>query len=456
MPLSPKVTVYVVSHNYGGYVEKAIESVFDQTFDDWELLLIDDGSTDHTSNVMKCYENHPKVRFFRTEGIGLTAVCNFALSKAKGEYLIRLDGDDFFDVNILLVQANHMEKDSSLALVFPDYYLIDENAEIFAHERRRQLYSEDHIMDAPPNGACTMFRTASLREVGGYREDLGAQDGFDIWMKLKDKYKCANINLPLFFYRRHGKNLTEEPMRIVNARRTLKKEQANKLLQNERPVLAVIPCRKHFDFVEDVWNLKLDGITLLEKDIHTCLESDLIEKVIITCDNLEAKDLVHSFNNPKVVFHHRGTKSTQRSANLALTMADILKKYDPQHKGISIIRYTQTPFISKDTLEEAISSLLISDADSACTIEEVSDTIYMRSAHGLIRVNGESTKMIGKETLFRDTSTCLAVQNSNIKSGSLRGTRMTGFSISAAEGFFINSEFTLETARNISKKPLAP
>jgi hypothetical protein len=49
----------------------------------------------------------------------------------------------------------------------------------------------------------------------------------------------------------------------------------------------------------------------------------------------------------------------------------------------------------------------------------------------------------------------MAVQNSNIKSGSLRGTRMTGFSISAAEGFFINSEFTLETARNISKKPLA-
>ena len=72
MSLGPRITVYLVSHNYGRYLETAIESVLNQTINDWELLLIDDGSSDHTPTVMKRYENLPNIKIFRTEGIGLT------------------------------------------------------------------------------------------------------------------------------------------------------------------------------------------------------------------------------------------------------------------------------------------------------------------------------------------------------------------------------------------------
>ena len=94
-----KVSVYIASYNYGRFLEQAIESVLRQHFSDWELLIIDDGSTDETSKIMQLYANHPKVKLFKLENIGLPAVANFALNKARGEYLIRLDGDDIFDEN---------------------------------------------------------------------------------------------------------------------------------------------------------------------------------------------------------------------------------------------------------------------------------------------------------------------------------------------------------------------
>ncbi|HIC05038.1 MAG TPA: glycosyltransferase family 2 protein, partial [Nitrospirales bacterium] len=143
----PLITVYIASRNYGHFLGDAIESVLQQTIDNWELLLIDDGSIDDTSRVIDLYREHPKVRVHRTEGIGLPAVNNLALREAKGEYIIRLDGDDMFDLHILQILASHLDRDSELALVFPDYYLVDESGEIFAHERRQKLYSNDHLMD---------------------------------------------------------------------------------------------------------------------------------------------------------------------------------------------------------------------------------------------------------------------------------------------------------------------
>jgi len=157
---APRITVYVPSRNYGRFLSDAIESVLRQTVDDWELMVIDDGSTDDTSEVMQLYRGHPKISLHRTEGIGLTSVCNFALKRAQGRYVIRLDGDDVFDENILLVLGNHLDRDKSLALVFPDYYLVDPFGKVFAQERRERLYSSNHMLDLPPNGACTLVRSA--------------------------------------------------------------------------------------------------------------------------------------------------------------------------------------------------------------------------------------------------------------------------------------------------------
>lgn len=445
--MRPRISVYIASRNYGRFLGEAIESVLRQTVEDWELLLIDDGSTDETDDVINLYRNQPRIRAYRTAGIGLPAVSNLALREARGDYLIRLDGDDVFDENILLVLATHLDRDPDLALVFPDYYLVDDRGEIFAHERRRKLYAKDHLMDMPPNGACTMVRRRVLQEVGGYREDLGAQDGLDLWMRLKDNYKSTNVNLPLFFYRRHGANLTEQPLKIVNARRELKKSATLAKLESLRPVIAVIPCRRYYDFVPDLWNQRIGNSTLLERDIEACLGSSLIDNIVVTCDNVAAAHTVRQFDNDRVTFLPRNERSTLRSSNIVETLQHVVKNVDPSCAGVTILRYVQTPFITTGTVEEAITSLAVSDADSACAVEELRSSIYRRTSYGLMPVNDDGRSLVGNEALFRDASTCVALRNKNLTKGSLTGSSMAGFVVSAAESFFIASAHELEVAR---------
>ena len=187
MSIKPKYSVYIVSHNYGHYVEQAIQSVFEQTETNWELLLIDDGSSDNTSQIFQKYEKNPRIRTFNTNGIGLNAVCNFALNEAFGDYIIRLDGDDYFDENILLVLGNYMSQDSSIGIVYSDHFLVDKDGKKFSYEFTQKINKNENSIE-PPNGACCLIDVAKLKKIGGYNTNLNAQDGLDLWLKMKDHH----------------------------------------------------------------------------------------------------------------------------------------------------------------------------------------------------------------------------------------------------------------------------
>ena len=444
---NPRITVYLPSHNYGRFLGEAIESVLRQTVDDWELIVIDDGSTDETKQVMNIYNGHPQISLHRKEGIGLTAICNFALAQARGKYVIRLDGDDVFDENILLILGNLLDRDPNLALAFPDYYLVDQFGEVFLQERRQRHYSNNHTFDMPPNGACTLVRKTVLQEIGGYREDLGAQDGFDLWSKVISRFNCTNVNLPLFYYRRHGTNLTTDSQRIVNARRQIKKDAVGGRLTELRPVIAVIPCRRNFDFTTDVWKEKVGEKSLLERDIEVCQSSDMFDHIVVTSDNPATADTVKRFTDPRLRFVLRDSQGTIRSASLVPTLEKIARELDPELKGMTVLRYIQSPFVTVDTLEEAIATLATSEADSANGVEEVGGQVFRRTRHGIEMLNRVGELRSDFDVIYRDVQTGVAVRNRNLPTGSLMGRSTVSFIVSAAECFFIDSEHKLQLAR---------
>ncbi len=442
-----KITVYIPSHNYGKYLEEAIESVLRQSEKDWELLLIDDGSTDNTPEIMAFYQSDPRIRLFHTNGIGLQGVANLALIEARGRYIMRLDGDDYLDENALLVLGKNLDYHPEATLVFPDYYLVDEKGIIISLERRERLYENNHMIDLPANGACSLVRTDLLRDVGGYRTDVDAQDGLDLWLKMCRNHRCMNINLPLFYYRRHGNNLTEKTYRIYDARRYIKRHSIKSELEGYRPIIAVIPCRRNYDFQLDLWNYRLNGATLLDRAIKMSIASDLFDEIVVASDNKDVTETMDRYDDQRLSFFQRLPEETIRSRSIAKTLDRIADKIDPQRKGVSALNYIQAPFKSTFGLEEAVFTLILNSADTSIAVNEVEQTVYLRTATGMRAVNPPSNLNSDFNTVYIETNATLATLNRILKRGMLIGPSVVNYVLPDSESFFIRSERDIRIAK---------
>lgn len=448
----PLISVYIVSHNYGRYLSEAIESVLRQTVQNWELLIYDDNSSDNTAEIMQLYKGDHRIRLFKTEGIGLPSVCNLALKDAAGDFIIRLDGDDIFEENILLILGNYLNNNPECAMVFPDYYLIDEVGDIFAHETRTKVYEKDHVLDVPANGACCMLNKKLIKHLGGYREDLGAQDGFDLWRKIIKKHKVANVNLPLFYYRRHQKNLTNKHHHILSAKRRIMKDSIDESLHHIQPIIAIIPCRRNYDFCRNLWKRKINGQSLLEISIEKCLKSDLFTHVVVASDTDEVVETMDRYADNRLSFYRRASERTINSISIAATLEKIVRCFADKYNGISVLSYIQAPFVKYETLEEAIYTLVMNEADSAFGVEEIKQPIFKKDAFGLTEINPRKGHFTENETLYRESRTSLATRNQNLKVGSLNGPLVVNFVVSKDESFFIDSEQSLKIAQIIKKQ----
>lgn len=442
-----RYTVFIPSYNYGRYLNDAIISVLRQSVDTWELLLIDDASTDTTSEVLKMYEGHPQIKLFRTDNIGTAAMCNLALQNLRGEYIVRLDGDDIFDEHFLLVLGHAMDSDHDLALVFPDYYLVNPFGEIHSHMQRKKLHVNDIDIDIPPNSACTMIRTAVLKEVGGYNQESNGNEDFDLLKKIVENFKTSNIGLPLFYYRQHDDNTSTQSQRIFNTSIPVTQPEIKSRVKGHRPITVVIPCRRNFDFIVDLWNEKIGGKTLLERQIETCLSSDLFDQIIVASDNLLTENIIRQYQDPRLGFDKREPQSTIRTTSIVQTLEAISKTYDPEFKGITVVRYLQSPFVSVDSIEAAILALIVNNADSAIAVEEIPSQVFRRTRYGVEPVNYNGDFRSEFDSVYRDMVSCIVTHNRNFLSGSLTGNTSVSYVLPPSECMNIDSDQKLQIAR---------
>ena len=94
------------NYNYGSFIEESVNSVLKQSYKDWELLIIDDGSTDNSLDVLKKFNNHKQIKIIKQKNKGLNVTNNIAIRLSISEYITRLDPDDFLDENYLLVVSD--------------------------------------------------------------------------------------------------------------------------------------------------------------------------------------------------------------------------------------------------------------------------------------------------------------------------------------------------------------
>lgn len=209
------VTVIITAYNYEKYVERAIRSCLDQSLpaDKFEIIVVNDASQDRTKEILSNYETECRI-FNLEKNVGLSAARNFAIKKAKGQFVVFLDADDYLQRDLLFVQNLYLSENNDLDAVSVNYYLVDERGKHIEHINAEKK----------PIACGIMFRKDLLHNVGLYDESFRAREEEDLRIRFLKKYSIYNIILPLYRYRMHEANLTKNKKQMDLYRKKLSKK----------------------------------------------------------------------------------------------------------------------------------------------------------------------------------------------------------------------------------------
>jgi hypothetical protein len=227
MPDSPRVSVVMPVHNGGPYLEAAVDSILGQSFADLEFVIVDDGSTDSTGDVLRRYQTvDRRVRVVHQEKAGLVASLNRGCGLARAAYLARMDADDIAFPDRLARQVEFLDRHPNVAVVGSAVMRIDASG----REIKRNVCPTSHaeIVEALREYTCfthpsVTLRAAALADVGGYRWAYGPAEDYDLWLRLSERYKLANLPDPLLYYRVYPgqisvRQLDQQILSVVGAR----------------------------------------------------------------------------------------------------------------------------------------------------------------------------------------------------------------------------------------------
>lgn len=208
----PKVTVLMSVFNDEKYLMKSIDSILKQTYKDFEFLIVNDGSTDRTTEILKKYRD-PRIRIIDNgKNIGLTKSLNKGLEASRGRYIARQDADDISDPYRIEKQVNALEENRLLGLVSSFFKIIDEKGRTL---RTVKVPTEEEdilksILNYNPfcHGSA-MFRKEPIERFGGYREFFKYAQDYDLWLRISERYEVRNMGEVLYEWRKSKESISD-------------------------------------------------------------------------------------------------------------------------------------------------------------------------------------------------------------------------------------------------------
>lgn len=207
----PLVSVVIPVYNQARFLFDALNSVLAQTFRDFEVIVVDDGSTDEIDWVKRRFHDL-RIVWLRQENLGLAAARNLGLKYAQGDFLAFLDADDLFLPQKLEWQVCYLQNHDDLDLVANGYEFVDAELNVLKtedHWREQRLSVEDVLWGGVAPVHAVLLRTAAARSIGGFDSDLRACEDLDFWMRfVLSEYRVAYLPGVVCQYRMHGENMT--------------------------------------------------------------------------------------------------------------------------------------------------------------------------------------------------------------------------------------------------------
>jgi glycosyltransferase involved in cell wall biosynthesis len=194
-----KVTVIVAVHNGEFHIGRAVRSLLEQTMprNDFEILVVNDGSTDNTARVLESFGSWIRVINLEKQ-IGLPAACNVGIRNAHSRFVVRVDADDYVHEDLLRIEYLFLAMNPRYDAVCCDYTVVNDREEVVQRVDSEQT----------PIACGIMFRLDSLISIGLYDEQFLQHEDLDLRIRFLQKHSIKHIELPLYRYRKHSQNMT--------------------------------------------------------------------------------------------------------------------------------------------------------------------------------------------------------------------------------------------------------
>lgn len=224
MPKNPKVSILVPTYNYAHYLDEAIKSALNQSYTDFELIIVDDNSTDNTDDVVLKYLTDARITYYKNPvNIGLSNNFNKCLDLAKGEYIKYLLADDRLHPQLLEKFVTIMDRDPSIALITSNSEMFGTNSKVrvqpFKHLQSGKKIINESLKENNGNwiGEPTviMFRKTALK-AHHFDNNYTCLVDWDLWLKLLTEGDCYIVPETLSYFRSHDKQASQKVLNNFN------------------------------------------------------------------------------------------------------------------------------------------------------------------------------------------------------------------------------------------------
>lgn len=223
-----KVSIIMPVFNAEKYLAEAISSIIDQTFNDWELLIINDGSTDSSKSIIEA-QTDKRIRYVENEtNLGLIATLNKGISLCNSQYIARMDSDDAAHPERLNCQVRFLDKNEDYLMCGTSAIVVDEKGNrsgSIVNPTRNEDLQISLFFTNPFIHPSMMIRRSALRNLRFDQAALHVED-FELWTRIAEKGKVANLSYPLLNYRWHNAN-------VSSSNATIQESSKNEIIRKQ-------------------------------------------------------------------------------------------------------------------------------------------------------------------------------------------------------------------------------
>jgi len=234
--LTPHVSIVLPTYNHLKLLPKAIESILTQTYSNFELIIVNDGSTDGTRDFLDSLKD-PRIRVIHQENKRLPEALNTGFRAAHGELLTWISSDNYCEPTFLEVFVSAMDANPNAGLAYSDFARINEHDQIIKVTRCPDMdYS--HLLLSFPGMASFMYRRTCQDKVGFYDPALEGAEDWDMWLRIAEHFPIIYVPKILYYYRQHTESLTTHKSALISRSSHLVFENAFNRLRHQSPEIA--------------------------------------------------------------------------------------------------------------------------------------------------------------------------------------------------------------------------